>query len=333
MFNPGFSVAGMPPTTGGNAHANWNGSPASGLSDSLSQSRLYQSGYLISTTPNNNSPQGNQRADEAPVVQTKAKLNNGLSRGPASDFGMSAMFENSRKRQTIADEDAPPTASVNDLPTELHFDSPSRFRQSQATELSFSRRHAPTPSSSNAADPTYIIVFGYPPEKFGQTVEYFKALGSSTEPQPHNDISNCFRIGYNDPGDALRAVRKNGETLGGSWMVGAKWADPTQAELMLGQSVFNRGAIMAAPVAAEQNASNAMAVDHVPSQHTPASGSSPSVSVGTPLKLAPSSSAFRRPGSGGSTPSVFNTPAKTAPIQQSPSKGMLGQVSDLIFGW
>lgn len=73
-----------------------------------------------------NSPQGNQRTDDVPVVPTKAKL----SRGPTADFGMSSMFESSRKRQTIADEDAPPTNSVNDIPTELHFDSPPQFRQS-----------------------------------------------------------------------------------------------------------------------------------------------------------------------------------------------------------
>jgi hypothetical protein len=41
-------------------------------------------------------PQGSQRVDEVPTVQTKAKLNHGLSRGSASDFGMESMFEKSR---------------------------------------------------------------------------------------------------------------------------------------------------------------------------------------------------------------------------------------------
>jgi nuclear pore complex protein Nup53 len=56
------------------------------------------------------------------------------------------------------------------------------------------------------------------------TVEYFKSLGHSTDPDPNTEIVNCFRIGYHDPSDAMRAVRKNGEVLGGSWMVGTKWA-------------------------------------------------------------------------------------------------------------
>jgi hypothetical protein len=37
-------------------------------------------------------------------------------------------------------------------------------------------------------------------------------------------ITNCFRIGYRDFGEAMRAVKRNGEILGGSYMVGAKWA-------------------------------------------------------------------------------------------------------------
>ena len=41
-------------------------------------------------------PQGSQRVDEVPIVQTKAKLNNALSGGAASDFGMESMFEKSR---------------------------------------------------------------------------------------------------------------------------------------------------------------------------------------------------------------------------------------------
>jgi nuclear pore complex protein Nup53 len=70
----------------------------------------------------------------------------------------------------------------------------------------------------------YIIVFGYPSDKYSVTVEYFKSLGDASDADPNADIVNCFKIGYRDPADAMRAVRKNGEVLGGSWMVGAKWA-------------------------------------------------------------------------------------------------------------
>lgn len=83
--------------------------------------------------------------------------------------------------------------------------------------------HAP-PHSTHRPDPLYIIVFGYPLDKYSVTLEYFQSLGDATEGDPNADIVNCFRIGYYDPGDAMRAVRKNGEVIGGSFMVGAKWA-------------------------------------------------------------------------------------------------------------
>ena len=57
--------------------------------------------------------------------------------------------------------------------------------------------------------------------------------------------------------------------------------------------------------------------------------------VGTPIKLAPSVAAFRKghPPAAAS-PAQKITPVSTVPAQgQSPSKGMLGQVTDLFFGW
>lgn len=69
-----------------------------------------------------------------------------------------------------------------------------------------------------------MIVFGYPPDKYSVTVEYFKSLGAATEPEPNTEIVNCFRIGFRDPGEAARVVRRNGEVLGGTWMIGVKWA-------------------------------------------------------------------------------------------------------------
>ena len=80
------------------------------------------------------------RYDDAPIVQTKAKMTHALNGASAADFGMDSMFESSRcvdlqlesvsiahmrparhrSRQTFADEDAPPLSSVNDIPDELY---------------------------------------------------------------------------------------------------------------------------------------------------------------------------------------------------------------------
>lgn len=101
------------------------------------------------------------------------------------------------------------------------FDSSARLSLYRPTQ---SQAPATPKPSTPAVKPVYLIVFGYPPDKYSATVEYFRSLGDSTEPDPNLNISNCFRIGYNNPAEAMRAVRKNGEVLSGSWMIGVKWA-------------------------------------------------------------------------------------------------------------
>jgi nuclear pore complex protein Nup53 len=78
-----------------------------------------------------------------------------------------------------------------------------------------------------------VIVFGYPPDRYSATAEYFRSIGETTEPDPNVEITNCFRIGYANPAEAVRAVRKNGEVLGGSWMVGVKWAVSDRSNILV----------------------------------------------------------------------------------------------------
>ncbi|PPQ97994.1 hypothetical protein CVT26_003056 [Gymnopilus dilepis] len=382
MQSPHFTVAGMSSSTTTHHSPNlntWGGSSTGGtlsssFSDSLSQSRShYQSGYLMTV------PQGSQRVDEVPVVKTKAKMNQILSRS-TTEFGMDSMFQSSRQRQTLADEDAPPTSSVFDLPDEISMEpSPARFqpRRTLSERAPFTPRHSTTapPVAQQPNQPLYIVVFGYPVDKFSLTVEYFKAIGDATDPEESTELVNCFRIGYRDPGDALRAVRKNGEVISGTFMIGAKWADTAQAEAILGlqpviRSQFAASAAMPQNMATSPDTQNAMAVDQPdpfsPSYSTSRPGPTPHhahhhstpTPVGTPIKLAPSGAAFRKVpavsssskpatpqhgpvwGSGLiSTPvggSGGGTGASTAQpnaMQTSPSKGLIGQMSDLIFGW
>ncbi|KAJ7031861.1 hypothetical protein C8F04DRAFT_1360517 [Mycena alexandri] len=350
-----FAVAGMASTSSSHLNHNpnlnaWGGASTSGsltnsFTDTLSQSRShYQPGYLMSASQSNNSPTGAQRVDEAPVVQTKAKMNNAFSRGPTSDFGMDSMFQSSRQRQTIPDEDAPPMNSVNDIPTEMYADTSSSHRGSAMNNSSFSRsrpKPPPTQTPTQTTPTLYIIVFGYPADKYSLTVEYFTSLspGGASAPDPHAEIVNCFRIGYKDPADAMRAVRKNGEVLGGSWMVGAKWADPAQAEALLNQPVVRHASPAPDPMG--------MSVDS-PSPSPGHNATYPT--VGTPIKLAPSASAFRQRAAGpnaksggasaggkpappGPTWGSAGDAAVAPPASGAGGKGVLGQVSDMIFGW
>ncbi|EPT01041.1 hypothetical protein FOMPIDRAFT_1161968 [Fomitopsis schrenkii] len=367
----GFTVAGMSSLGGstlqspslrggplGSGLPNSTSFGSGGALSSLGESRShYQTGYLMSVAESNTMQQGSQRHDETPIVPTKAKLSHSLMGGSASDFGMDSMFESSRHRhrQPLADEDAPPTTSVNDIVNQVYSDSGAsrqsmrgpNFDSSTSRTSLLRSTYSSTPRAGNSAQtgsnaqPIPVVVFGYPPDKYSLTVEFFKSLGESTEPEQHPDISNCFRIGYLSPSEAIRAVRKNGDILSGSWMIGVKWADPAQAEALLGSAIVRSDLVMSAsspiPPAASNDVimSSATSANIFPSTSSrmsvdePGFGSS-TPTVGTPIRLAPSAAAFRKPGTTSPVKATHGVPSAVAP---SPSKGMMEQVGDLIFGW
>jgi len=366
LYNQQYTVAGMP-SQGAAGSPSMRGGPLSGstslspMGDSLTQSRShYQSGYLMSASQNNAGSPSSQRHDDLPLVQTKAKMNTILSGAPASDFGVGSMFETSRERQrqSMADEDAPPTNSVNDIVNEVFTDAGPSRRQLQSSTFDSPARSMFRPSQSQApstpkpatstSTPLYVVVFGYPPDKYSAAVEYFRSLGETTEPDQNTEITNCFRLGYLNPTHAMRAVRKSGDILHGSWMVGVKFADPSQAENMLGSSLVRTSQPFSSPEAGPSTPDVPMSISP---PRTPGFTASPDAlalttnvqrtpatpAVGTPFRVAPATSAFRKAGAG--TPSAAKKPGSAGPatpaavLNQSPSKGMLGQVSDLIFGW
>jgi len=55
--------------------------------------------------------------------------------------------------------------------------------------------------------------------------------------------------------------------------------------------------------------------------------------VGTPMKLAPASSIFRKPGAAPTPATPTNNAQGAMASPASPNKGMMGHVSELIFGW
>ncbi|KAF9017433.1 hypothetical protein BDZ89DRAFT_1074819 [Hymenopellis radicata] len=123
-------------------------------------------------------------------------------------------------------------------------------------------------------DPSYLIVSGYPPDKYASTLDFFLSLSSeysmstnapssagTTQPESLYDVGNAFKLGYTKPADAVRALRKNGDVIRGGGGAGG-WADASAN-------------ISSPPQSVHDEADN-MDVD-VPG------------SVGTPIKLAPNS--------------------------------------------
>lgn len=179
---------------------------------------------------------------------------------------------------------------------------------------------------------------------------HFQSLaeGGTTDAEPSSDVENAFKIGYRHPWEAARAWRRNGEIIngdGGRWMIGVKWADQTLAEQLLGTGAKPYSSSISlsepeTPLSSPPQASNAMDTSPDPNfSQLQRINSSSTPSIGTPIKLAPSSSAFKKAGSGASggkaTVSAV-APAQYAPsssLSMSPAKGVFGQVSELIFGW
>ncbi|KAF8141724.1 hypothetical protein EV363DRAFT_1308880 [Boletus edulis] len=307
-------------TSSTSAHSTFSSS----LTDAFGQSRThYQPGYMMSAQQHNvHAPQNAQHADEIPTVQTKAKMNLALSRGGASHFGADSMFESASTLLQIRMQ--PPTTSINDVFRESPFGAservPPRVRRrhhflSTVPAVPLPARPPRTEAAPATTPITYVIVFGYPPDKYSVTVEYFKSLGAVTEAEPNTEIVNCFRIGFREPGEASRVVRRNGEVLAGSWMVGVKWADSAAAAVAADLGSSLRGSELA-------------------NLTTTLSQSTQSSAMGTPIKLAPSVAAFRKEHAPAAASGQKMTPVSTVPSQgPGPNKGVLGQVTDLFFGW
>ncbi|KAI0028342.1 hypothetical protein K488DRAFT_58834 [Vararia minispora EC-137] len=340
----------------GHSASPWLSTSATGsmssLNETFGQTRpMYQQGFIMAA------PSTSPRFEEQPVVKTKAKINSSLARASTLEFGKDPMFDSSYYRRDL-DEDAPPTTSVNDImnSTCLDVGSSRKVRalsllfqhlcrrtalQGNAFEQSiFSSTRSPLTSTAVSDDVLYVVVFGYPPDKYPVAVEYFKQFGETTEPQPSTELVNAFRIGYLQPADAMRAVRKNGEVVGGSWVIGAKWENPSRVEHVISHPIGTSGLQQGFTSSASIALAGDMTVDlpvSGPLSHPASTNTSvsPPTAFGTPIRLAPSTSAFRKPGMPAHKPMTprvepMATSVTTATTQ---SKGVLGQFSDLIFGW
>lgn len=157
-----------------------------------------------------------------------------------------------RHREQVDDEDGPPMNSVLDIVSGAHggsFNSRPKPQVRKVSTLylvhlqvlttgqpnaSMSTRNSGFAASSSTQTPPaqyqilYVIVFGFPQARASITIAHFQGLaaGGTTEPEALSDVENAFKIGYRQPWEAARAVRKNGETIGGEggrWMIGVKW--------------------------------------------------------------------------------------------------------------
>lgn len=66
---------------------------------------------------------------------------------------------------------------------------------------------------------TYLKVFGYPPDRYDTIALMFQNLGDTTEPEP-SETGLWFTIGFRQPLEAERALRRNGNLMEDAYLLG-----------------------------------------------------------------------------------------------------------------
>ncbi|KAF8478265.1 hypothetical protein JB92DRAFT_3134125 [Gautieria morchelliformis] len=330
QLNMGF-VAGSASSGG---YGNWGGGNigGGGMNDPFTPSRShYQPGFLMSVSQNNVTPPGGQHIDDPPLIPTK--FNPSASRASPSEFGLESMFERPtvrRQRQPANDEDAPPTTSVNDIIDEPHTSpfqrrdshsgSGSPLNQSTARRQPHTQQH---PQVSLHQPVTYLNVFGYPPDRYDSVTRLFQSLGETTEPEP-SENGMWFTIGFRQPWEAERALRRNGKLMDDTYMLGVSRASSPAADVP--SDIPRTGAAPANPGSAPNVDPATPGKDSlVATFGIPRSATS---SLGMPLTLAPSTTAFKTPSAQRKAP----PPHQPQPGHISESS-TISKISDIIFGW
>ena len=220
-------------------------------------------------------------------------------------------------------------------------------------------------SSSQQHQQMYkITIFGFPSNLSNSILSHFQNIGNVVynsldassssssnqrvtggEPdQPQG--ANWVTIGYESEWSALRALRRNGEILGGTCMIGVRWADGTPSSTSSSSNT----------VAFPGSSSNEQQSEHHQQQTQPTVSASTArqSTFGTPARVLPASAAWKpntaagasqspskastvsrisELGSGRMDPSIFKDGNDGKAGEGKQSSGVVGTLTNLIFGF
>ncbi|KAF8596765.1 hypothetical protein BDV93DRAFT_610729 [Ceratobasidium sp. AG-I] len=302
--------------------------------DSLNQEQKYVPGYLLSTTQGK-SVAGFSSYNNPPLLPEPVSREH----APATPFGTGSLYSRpppkSRDRTApIVDNDAPPTESLLD-------GSNFNFSQHQHQHQSQSSRAAPSVSvPGSSSNPTglhahtggvALTVSGFYPDRAHGVIAQFVAIGDCAPPEMAPEGGNWFRITYVNSWDAARAVRRDGDVINGDMMIAVRLVDPSQASLF-GDALAPRMVTSSSPPEPSPKSPNMI----------PSSSGFPT--FGRSATLVPSTSAFRStaPASAQARPTAATAPGadwgvrnqqEGAEKEGAQQQGIIGKVSDMIFGW
>ncbi|GAA6012868.1 hypothetical protein JCM10207_008360 [Rhodosporidiobolus poonsookiae] len=331
--------------------------------------RNYLPGYLsggAAAQADSTPPQAmsDDRAWESPARKTS------VSGSPVTRFGQGSLFggrdgtpskspkftpytapPRATAYRAEPEEDAPPIASLNEFessePSSLQVDAQSnplrRSPSGEPTLSPFASTSAPLHPAPSSAEGYAVHVFGFPSSATDLVVDYFAQFGEVVSKTPSQEGGNWVTIVYAQPWSAARAARKNGEVLGGVLMVGVKAVDEDGLKRALATGD-------AADLVPSSGARTPVPHAQTPGTSTPSGVGRPVVVLGpqSAFKAAPTpprkgflglggAPATPSSGASGADPhaSLFAEKSKQAVLQQQgqAQKGVLGKVSDLVFGW
>jgi hypothetical protein len=82
----------------------------------------------------------------------------------------------------------------------------------------------PPPNGTSSKAPA-IQIFGFSPALIESVIHHFSQLGEIVDYSAAPDGGNWVTVTYREAWCAARAVRRNGEIIGGRLMIGVKWVD------------------------------------------------------------------------------------------------------------
>lgn len=249
------------------------------------------------------------------------------------------------------EEDAPPVDTLDDFDNDagvpyISSPPPQQPAPAPAGTMSPSKKRdlsLPNGSSQSSSGATKngssstvykLIVFGYPPNLESSVLKEFASIAplsynskQDPSPSPNANGSNWFTIAYDNDWAAMRALRKNGDIVADSAMIGVKWADGSRVA---------------------ENASTDLTLSSQQQQSSSITRSNTTSNLGIPATVLPASQAFLpKPNNNGAAmkksatmnkindmgkldPSIFKQPDQN---QQKQGGGVVGTLTNLIFGF
>ncbi|BGP47886.1 hypothetical protein JCM10450v2_003751 [Rhodotorula kratochvilovae] len=307
--------------------------------------RNYLPGYLSggAAAQNESTPpqaMSDERAWDSPARRTS------VSGSPVTRFGGGSLFggrdATPSKSPKFAPYTAPPRASA--YKQEIEEDAPpiASLNEFDSGDQSGLQADSSMNGSSASSNGYAVNIFGFPASALDLILDHFSQFGDVMSTTPSTEGGNWVTVVYAQPWSAARAARKNGEVLGGVLMVGVKAVDEDGLKRAL------------AGEAGGEHSGHSSAAPSRP-QSAPVGASTPS-GVGRPVNVLGPQAAFKAQptptrkgflglGGGAGTPSatgadphasLFAEKSKQAVMAQQQGqgqKGVLGKVSDLVFGW